>query len=62
MIALIILIYLVLRYIFEVDRENLFKIMILVCLVNLAPLLIYAIFSIIYGGFNVTLLVWMTIV
>ena len=62
MILLIIMLYLVLKYIFELDREDLYKIMIMFCLVNIAPVAIYALYSLIFGGFNVNILLLMTVV
>ncbi|UCE36140.1 MAG: hypothetical protein JSW00_11375 [Thermoplasmata archaeon] len=60
MIAVIILVFLFLNNVLELDKEYVYKIMIALCLVSLLPIAAYAIYSMTFGELDTNILLLMT--
>lgn len=61
MIAILVSMYIFLKYVLEMNKEEVFKFMLALSFVNLIPVIIYSIYTMFYGGFNLGLLVLMTV-
>jgi hypothetical protein len=62
MIAILISMYIFLKYVLDMNQEEVYKFMLAISFVNLIPLIIYTVYSVFYGDFNLGLLVIMTVV
>jgi hypothetical protein len=62
MIALLIILYMFFTYALEMPKEDLLKIMLALIVVNLVPVIIYVIYSMLYGELNIAILIIMAIV
>jgi hypothetical protein len=62
MIALLIILYMFFTYALEMPKEDLFKIMLAMVVVNLIPVFVYVIYSMLYGGLDIAVLIIMAIV
>lgn len=60
MIGILIIMYIFLNYYIEMEREEMFKFMIILSMVNVIPVLIYMLYSMIYGGLDFLVLMLMT--
>ncbi len=62
MIAILVMMYMFLKYVLEMGKEDLLKFMLALSLVNLLPAVIYFIYTLMYGGFNPMVLLLMAVV
>jgi hypothetical protein len=62
MIALLIILYMFFSYALEMAKEDLFKIMLALIVVNLVPVIVYVIYSMLYGELDIAILIIMTII
>ncbi len=62
MIALLIILYMFFTYALEMGKEDLFKIMMALIVVNLVPVVIYLIYSMLFGELDIVILIIMAIV
>lgn len=62
MIATLIIIYIILKYIVNMEKELLYKIMLIVCLVNIIPTIIYTIYALSFGEVNYAIIFLMTLI
>ena len=62
MIAILVIMYALLNYFLEMEKEELFKFMIVLCVVNLIPVIIYIVYTLVFGGFNGVVLLLMAII
>ncbi len=60
MIGILIIMYIFLNYYIEMEREEMFKFMIVLSMVNIVPVLIYMLYSMIFGGLDFVILMLMT--
>ena len=60
MIGILIIMYIFLNYYLEMEREEMFKFMIVLSMVNIVPVLIYMLYSMIFGGLDFVILMLMT--
>ncbi len=60
MIGILIIMYIFLNYYIEMEREEMFKFMIVLSMVNVVPVLIYMLYSMIFGGLDFVILMLMT--
>jgi hypothetical protein len=60
MIGILIIMYVFLNYYIEMEREEMFKFMIVLSFVNVTPVLIYMLYTMIYGGLDFVILMLMT--
>ena len=62
MIATLLTIYMLLNYVYEMEKEQLFKLMLMLCMVNFIPIIIYIVYSSYYGELDATTLILMTLI
>jgi hypothetical protein len=60
MIGILIIMYIFLKYYIEMEPEELFKFMIVLSFVNVTPVLIYLLYSMLFGGIDFVILMLMT--
>ncbi len=60
MIGILIIMYIFLNYYIEMEHEEMFKFMIVLSMVNIVPVLIYMLYSMIFGGLDFVILMLMT--
>ncbi len=62
MIAILIILYLFFVYALEMGKEDLYKIMMALIVVNLVPVIVYVIYSMLYGELDIVILIIMAVV
>jgi hypothetical protein len=60
MLGILIILYIFLNYYIEMEREEMFKFMIVLSMVNIIPVLIYMLYTMIFGGIDFMILLLMT--
>jgi hypothetical protein len=61
MIATLIIIFLILNYVFDMEQEIFYKIMLVICFINLIPILLYAVYALSVGNVSFSILFLMTL-
>jgi hypothetical protein len=62
MIAILIILYMFFAYALEMGKEDLYRIMMALIVVNLVPVFVYVIYSMLYGELDIVILIIMTVV
>lgn len=59
MIGILIILYIFLKYYIEMEPEEMFKLMIVLSFVNITPVLIYMMYSVVFGSIDFMILMLM---
>jgi hypothetical protein len=62
MITILIIMYMFLNYVLEMEKEELYKFMIVLSVVNIIPAVIYLLYTILFGGLNGIVLLLMAVI
>ena len=62
MIGILLIMYIILKYYIEMEGEEMYKLMIILGVVNLFPVLIYISYTLLFGGFDGVILILMTVI
>jgi hypothetical protein len=62
MIGILLIMYVILKYYVEMEGEEMYKLMIILGVVNLFPVMIYIGYTFIFGGFDGIILMLMTVI
>jgi hypothetical protein len=60
MIGILLIFYIILKYYIEMEGEELYKLMIILGIVNMFPSIIYVSYTFVFGGFDGVILALMT--
>jgi hypothetical protein len=62
MIAILVIMYFILNNIYQWDKEFLMKAMLIICVVNLIPLIVYSSYAYSTGGVDANVLIMMALI
>ena len=62
MIGILLIMYIILKYYIEMEGEEMYKLMIILGIVNLFPAIIYIGYTFVFGGFDGLILMLMTMI